>query len=320
MPATWVFLLLFVLSWPPRAAAGPVWIDADPACGMGKTDDVDDSWAIIAAIRSSALQVVGISTVFGNVQVEQATDSAKALLNAIRLHEPGRALPVVHQGTGHPIEHVTGIPSAVTELERALEKSPLTILALGPLTNIAILLKHRPELIPRITAVVAVAGQRPGQVFRVGNTPILHFHDLNVRKDPEAVEIVVFAKVPLYLIPFEVAQQVIVTRRDLHALEEQSSLGAWLSARSHRWLEFWEHTLGAAGFIPFDVLAVAFLIDPTQFTCKTIPARLVRRHGLFAVRDTLEVSWDFERERMVHYCSDVSRTMRVSLIQVLAPK
>jgi len=287
------FLLLFVLSGFPHATASPVWIDADPACGLGVTDDVDDCWAIIAAIRSSSLHVVGVSTVFGNVSAEQVIDRAEALSYAIRLHEPGRALSFIYQGAGRPLKYVTDIPPAVTELESALSKGPLTILALGPLTNVAILMKHRPELIPRITAVVAVAGQRPGQVFRVGNSPILHFHDFTVRKDPDAVEIVLRSRVPLYLIPFEVGQQIVITRHDLHALEEHSSLDAWLSARSVPWLEFWEHTLGAQGFSPFDLLAVAFLVDPSQFTCQTIPARLVRRHGFFVVRDTLEVSSSF---------------------------
>ncbi len=314
------FLLLFILSGPPHVEAGPVWIDADPACGLGMTDDVDDCWAIIAAIRSSSLHVVGVSTVFGNVQVEQATDSAKGLLNVISLHEPGRALPPLYEGAGRSIKQVTDIPPAVMELETALTESPVTILALGPLTNVAILLKHRPELIPRITAIVAVAGQRPGQVFRVGNTPILHFHDLNVRKDSDAVEIVLRAGVPLYLIPFEVSQQVVITRRHLRALEEQSSLDAWLSARSAPWLEFWEDTLGAQGFSPFDLLAVAFLVDPSQFTCQIIPARLVRRHGLFVVRDTLEVSSSFERDNIVHYCSDISSTVRRAPIKLLAPE
>jgi pyrimidine-specific ribonucleoside hydrolase len=320
MFAIGLFLLLFVLSGLPHATASPVWIDADPACGLGMTDDVDDCWAIIAAIRSSSLHVVGVSTVFGNVQVDHATDNAKALLNAISLHEPGRVLPPVYQGAGRPIKQVTDIPPAVMELETALTESPVTILALGPLTNVAILMKHHPELIPRITTIVAVAGQRPGQVFRVGNTPILHFHDLNVRKDPDAVEIVLRAGVPLYLIPFEVGQQVVITRRDLHVLEQQSSLDAWLSARSAPWFEFWEHTLGAQGFSPFDLLAVAFVVDPSQFTCQTIPARLVRRHGLFVVRDTLEVSPSFEGHNTVRYCSDISSAVRRAPIKLLAPE
>ncbi|MBH0201020.1 MAG: hypothetical protein HP496_01640 [Nitrospira sp.] len=274
MFAIGLFLPLIVLSGLPHATASPVWIDADPACGLGMTDDVDDCWTIIAAIRSSSLHVAGVSTVFGNVQVDDATDNAKALLNAISLHEPGRALPPVHVGAGRPIKHVMDIPPAVMELEAARTESSLTIFALGPLTNVAILITHRPELLPRITAVVAVAGQRPSQVFHVGNTSILHFHDLNVRKDPDAAEIVLRAGVPLCLIPFEVGQQVIITRRDLHVLEQQSSLDAWLSARSAPWLEFLEHTLGAQGFSPFDLLAVAYLVDPSplcQYQWDTSP-------------------------------------------------
>lgn len=312
-------IVLLLLSMPQFVAAGPVWIDADLGCGQGATDDVDDCWAIIAAIRSSALSVVGVSTVFGNVASEQVIESAEDLFGAIRLHESGRVLPSVHHGAALPLQQVTGIPPAVAALESALTTSPLTILALGPLTNVAILMKHRPELIPRITAVVAVAGQRPGQVFRVGNSPILHFHDFNVRKDPDAVEIVLRSGVPLYLIPFEAGHQIVITRRDLRALEEQGALDAWLSKRSARWLEFWEHTLDAKGFSPFDLIAVAFLVDPSQFICQTIPAKLLRRHGLFVTRHTLEVSSTFESYDTVRYCAEVSSTLRSAPIKLINP-
>ncbi len=314
-------LLVLILLVPQHVSATAVWIDADPACGFGMTADVDDCWAIVAAIRSPSLRVVGVSSVFGNVQVEQATNSVRALFDRVSLHEPGRDRPLLYQGASRPTsEHDTDIPLAVLELESKLVQSPLTILALGPLTNVAILMKHRPELIPRIDAIVAVAGQRPGQIFWVGSTPIQHLHDLNVRKDPDAIEIVLHSGVPLYLIPFEVGQQVVITRRDLRALDAKSALDAWLAARSAPWLEFWEQVLGAPGFFPFDLLAVAFLIDPSQFTCQTLPARLVSRRGLFVVRDTLEVSASFENHRNVRYCSGISSAVQRAPINLLAPE
>lgn len=76
-------MILLVLCSSAVAAERPIWIDADPACGLGSTDDVDDCWAIIAAVRSSRLRVVGVSTVLGNVQVDQATATAKILFQSI---------------------------------------------------------------------------------------------------------------------------------------------------------------------------------------------------------------------------------------------
>ncbi|NGZ94779.1 MAG: hypothetical protein CV089_01370 [Nitrospira sp. WS110] len=212
------------------------------------------------------------------------------------------------------------VPSAVRELAAALGDHQLTILALGPLTNIAILLRDYQELASRIDGIVAVAGQRPGQVFYVGDASFLHLHDLNVRKDPDAFDGVLRSGIPFHLIPFEAAQQVVVTEMDLRILESHGVLDAWIASRSVPWLKFWENLFGARGFHPFDTLAVTHLLYPDQFTCRTIPAGIIRRHGLFVVRDTLEVSSLMESQELVRYCSDVSMAIRGSPLTLLAPE
>lgn len=315
----WTAIVVLVLCGPVAANERALWIDTDPACAGGSTYDVDDCWAIIAALRADNLRVIGLSTVFGNTDVRKTTATAQALLDMAAIHEPGRHVPPVIQGASQPISHQREIPAAVNELARSLKAQRLTILALGPLTNTAMLVRKHPDLIAHIEAIVAIAGQQPDQVFRVGNTPILHFHDMNVRKDPEAVEVVLHSGIPIYLIPFEVAQHIVVTRTDIRTLEQRGGLDAWLASRSGPWLEFWETVLGATGFFPFDALAVTYLVTPKEFSCHDIPARVIRRHGLLFARDTLEVSYSFEDAVMVHYCSDVSRSIRGSPITVLPP-
>ena len=280
MYVTLILLILLFLGSPVAAVEHPIWIDADPACGLGMTDDVDDCWALVAAIRSSDLRVLGVSTVFGNVSVEEATVTTQTLFHAITMYEPSLTVPEVHQGAKRRITPGVDIPLAVTELETALTQRSMTILALGPLTNVAIVLTHRPDLIPRIKAIVAVAGQRPGQVFRVGSNPILHFHDLNVAKDPDSFDIVLRSGVPIHLIPFELGRQVVVTRTDLATLKDHGYLNAWIAKRSTAWLDFWERVLGAHGFAPFDTLAVAYVVDPRQFSCQALLAKIIRRRGL----------------------------------------
>ncbi len=313
-------IVVLVLYGPVAASERALWIDTDPACAIGSTHDVDDCWAIIAALRADNLQVIGLSTVFGNTDLGKATATAQALLDMVAIHEPGHPLPPVTQGASQPIRHQREIPAAVNELAKSLTTQRLTVLALGPLTNTALLLREHPDLIAHIEAIVAVAGQQPDQVFRVGNTPIVHLHDFNVRKDPEAFEIVLRSGIPIFLIPFEVAQHVVVTRTDIRTLEQRGGLDAWLASRSRPWLEFWETGLGATGFFPFDALAVAYLVTPKDFSCHDIPARVIRRHGLLFVRDTLEVSYSFEGTATVRYCSDIARSIRESPIMVLPPR
>jgi pyrimidine-specific ribonucleoside hydrolase len=300
------------------AAERDVWIDADPACGMGKTDDVDDCWAIVAGIRSSQLNVIAISTVFGNVSIDGATATAQSLLNTIGTFEPAHVSPPLHSGAPEPVNTGAVVPLAVLELEIALAERRLTILALGPLTNLAMLLNRRPDLARNIEAIVAVAGQRPGQVFKVGTTPLLHFHDLNVRKDPDAFDIVLGSGVPLHLIPFEVGRQTLVTKADLTSLNANGNLDRWIAERSAGWLDFWEGTLGASGFSPFDTLAVAYLINPRHFLCDTMSAKIVRRRGLFTVRDSLEVSLSIGDGNEVTYCRDLSPLMQISVTDLIS--
>lgn len=315
----WMALILNTLSSLAFAVEKPIWIDTDPACTMESTHDVDDCWAIVAALRSKALNVVGLSTVFGNTSIERAMESTQLLFHSMAIHEPGLDLPQVSPGAIRPIRSQIERPPAVNELATALATQRLTILALGPLTNIAILFHHYPELISRIQTIVAVGGQRPGQVFRIGKTPLLHLHDLNVRKDPDAFDIVLRSGIPLLLIPFEAAHKVAITRTDLSVLQQHGGLDAWLATRSLPWLTMWENVFGVDGFSPFDALAVAYLLDPDQFTCRTEPAKIIRRHGLFVVRDTLEVSSPFTNGNTVSYCSAVPISIREAPLSVLTP-
>ncbi len=316
---SWAIIAVLVMFSPAAADDRAIWIDADPSCAIGPTHDVDDCWAIVAALRADNLQIIGLSTVFGNTDVATATATARALLDIVHTHEPERPLPPVTQGARQPLTRQRDIPDAVTELARQLHARRLTLLALGPLTNIAILLREHPDLIAQIDSIVAVAGQQPGQVFRVSNRSMMHLHDFNVRKDSDAVDIVLRSGIPIHLIPFEVARHVVVTRTDLHALEQRGGLDAWLAVHSVSWLEFWESAFATTGFFPFDALAVAYLVTPQNFSCHKIPARVIRRHGLLFVRDTLEVSHSFEGAAPVHYCSDVSQPARESPLTMLPP-
>ncbi len=76
-----ILALFFSLLQPQTALAGQaVWIDTDPACGNAVTDDVDDCWALLMALRSRALDIRGVSNSYGNVDGDEAHDVAIRLL------------------------------------------------------------------------------------------------------------------------------------------------------------------------------------------------------------------------------------------------
>ena len=123
----------------PQAGAR-IWVDTDAACGVNDRIDPDDCFALLALAHARNLRIAGISTVFGNAELDE-TDAITRELVA-QLSQEGFALPAVHRGSAAAIDRSDALsPSlAVSALRAALEKESLTIVALGPLTNIALAL------------------------------------------------------------------------------------------------------------------------------------------------------------------------------------
>jgi pyrimidine-specific ribonucleoside hydrolase len=329
----------------PAEEATRVWIDTDPSCGQ-PARDVDDCWALLLALSSPELDVVGVSSVFGNVDGETAHRTAVGFLRRLGAEGTGAAAsPVVHRGAAEPIGRSDPWANeAAGAMVRALRASRdsgggrrhaprggqpgagpdepgegLTILALGPVTNIAALILREPELALRIERVVAVAGSRPGQMrFHVGGSGLMHLHDLNFRKDAEAFRILLDSRIPLTLVPFEAAEKVSLTAEDLSRVEGRSGTARWLCEASEDWLRTWKRWFGVEGFYPFDTLAVGYLVDPRAFRSSRMRARVQRRESLFVSRDTLVVDDEPAAGTTVDYVFDVNPRFRTDLIHRLA--
>jgi inosine-uridine nucleoside N-ribohydrolase len=233
----------------------PVWIDTDPAVGLPRAD-VDDGFALLQALHSPELDVRGVSVVFGNAPLADATPIARDVVA-----RAGR--PDLGVFPGASSAGMLGVDSpAVRAMADALRAGPLTILALGPLTNVATLLRRHGELAQMIREIVCVAGRRPGQQFRSTPSQRDPFPDLNFECDPDAMAVLLASDVPLVLAPWEVSSHLWIEREHLDRMAAAGGAAAWLAERSREWLAFWERDLGAPGFNPFDTLAVGWLLVP----------------------------------------------------------
>jgi purine nucleosidase len=239
-----------------------VWIDVDPSVGLpGK--DVDDGVALLMALGSPELDVVGVSVSYGNAPRDDGLAITAALLTV-----RGAAVPV-HRGAAAAGD---AAPEAVAALATALEQGPLTLLALGPLTTPAALLRARPDLAPRLTDVVFVGGRLPGQKLQTGD----HVHrDFNVEQDGDAVAAVLASPVPLTLAPWALSRQVWLGQDTLTAWASGPPAAAWLAERSGSWLTLWRDRFGVDGFNPFDALAVELVVRPSAITCHPAGAALL---------------------------------------------
>ncbi|WP_373543222.1 nucleoside hydrolase [Chamaesiphon sp.] len=297
-----------------NASKLPVWIDTDPACGQGATNDVDDCWALMMALRSPELALRGISTTFGNTKGETALQVARQAIG----HLGGAARTPIYAGS-----HVRGSPEwkstqASAAISSLLRREKLTMIAQGPLTNIATVIINYPDLVKNIDRIIMVAGKRPGDLFHPGQQWWFHFRDFNIRKDTPAAKIVLDSGIPLVLTPFELATKVTITRSDLDKLASGDEAAQWLRQVSQPWMSFWEDRLHKQGFHPFDALAVGYVTMPDLFDCEISPARIGFSIFLepFGLGHDLEVAPDI-RGSQVYYCSDVDRRFKDRLIDRL---
>ncbi len=258
--------------------AGRLWIDTDAACGAAGHADVDDCFALLILARASGPRIVGISSVFGNAPVEVTDRTTRALV--ARLGSGTATPPPVFRGSAAPLsaDGRRAAAPAHTALQAALKEQPLTIVALGPLTNIAASLEGHPELQARVSAIVAVMGHRPGHLFHpaegkgsggmlFGHGPV--FTDFNYAQDRVAALSVIRMGLPVTLIPYDAARGTRLTAADLDRMAAAGGAAGWVALRSRPWLDYWQDRIGLNGFYPFDLLAAAYVTEPGYFHCAT---------------------------------------------------
>ena len=232
-----------------------VWLDVDVASGIW---DVDDGLMMIQAFHAEAVRVRGVSVVFGNTTLERARRIGE---HVVERFGPAEDAPAVHPGAASAAE-LGKETRAVEAMAAALREEPMTIVAVGPVTNVGTLVTRYPELRDRIERIVVVAGRRPGQRFTVSEKQEAPFRDANFEKDVPAMAAILAADVPLVLAPWEVSSEVWLREADRTELRRSGGAGAWIAATARYWAEVWRKRFAVDGFTPFDTLAVGYLTHP----------------------------------------------------------
>lgn len=257
-------------SQPEKSAARDktvVWIDTDPSISSG-AHEVDDGFALIQAFNSPELEIRGVSVVFGNAPFETAWPIGQEI---VKKYGPPN-LPV-YAGAAKA-EQLGDETAASRALAVALKKEKLTILALGPVTNVATVLKNHPELSDRIAAIIAVAGRRPQQQFVTGTKTHTPFRDFNFELDAPGFQVLLDSKAPIVLAPWEVSSKVWLKEDDLQQLAAGKPSTQWLVNAGRDWLRMWQEQFGVDGFNPFDTLAVAYLTSPELLEWEELPVEI----------------------------------------------
>ncbi|HTR81491.1 MAG TPA: nucleoside hydrolase [Bacteroidota bacterium] len=250
----------------------PILLDVDAG--------VDDTLAIMFALLSPSLDVRAITTVAGNAPVHFCTRNV--LLTLDRLSPFVSSIPPVAQGTPKPLRRklftaldvhgpdgIGGAAAlyskpvirpiragAVETILAVVERNPdLTIVATGPLTNIAVAMKKNFRAMRRVREIVVMGGAFKGS-WNTGPAAEFNFY-----VDPDAADYVLHSEVPVRLIPLNVTEQCFLTPRDLRAIAEPS-LRKYVEAVTRFYFQFHRRSLGIAGGYLHDPLAVAAVAHP----------------------------------------------------------
>lgn len=250
-------------------------IDTDPG--------VDDSACLIYAFFDEQIDIKLITTVAGNVDVDKCTRNLLHLLDLFNLDYPvaqGKAMPMTRQRQNaefiHQKEGLGGyVPpqttkrkamdiDGVTALYNVLKDSDgdITLLVLGPQTNIGYLLKEHPEIAKKIPAIYFMGGSPFGHPDHPDHI------SFNIACDPEAFQIVLDSDIPLYMIPSNLGRRKAhLDEQYVNSLLEKGDVGKLLHAM---YSKYWEPSFPDKRVATNDTCALFALTHPEMFSMHKI--------------------------------------------------
>ncbi|TGD45257.1 nucleoside hydrolase [Pseudotabrizicola sediminis] len=264
-------------------------IDTDPG--------QDDAVAIMLALASPEVEVLGVVAVAGNVPLALTTRNALIVCELSGKPETrvfaGCDRPMLRPlVTAEAVHGVTGLdgpvlPEPTMALQtqhgvdfiiETLRREPsqtVTLCALGPLTNIATALQRAPDIIPRIQQIVLMGGA----YFELGNvTPVAEF---NIYVDPQAADIVFKSGISIVVMPLDVTHKALTSPQRIAAFRDLKTEPGRLVAA---WTDFFERfdkqKYGSEGAPLHDPCVIAWLIRPELFQGRVINVEIETQSDL----------------------------------------
>ncbi len=242
---------------------------------------IDDSMAIAYAVHSPELNVLGITTVFGNITVEEATRNTLVVLDQLERPlpvYPGEAKPLQRDYTKPFARHIHGEDGIGNQYREPSARQPealsgpafivqqimdnpgeVIVIAVGPLTNIARALQLEPRIAENIERLIVMGGAVtvPGNV-----TP---YAEANTYSDPDAAAIVFHSGMSVTLVGLDVTMQTLLTAEHLEQWRSlNTNLATFLADMTDFYMEAYKGVITSGrGCALHDPLAVGVAIDPS---------------------------------------------------------
>jgi inosine-uridine nucleoside N-ribohydrolase len=294
----------------------------------------DDVIALMLALASPEVELLGVTTVSGNGTLECTTANALRVLDHLGREDvavaAGASRPLVRARAGGAEVHGESAldgpalppPSRAAEPEHAIDwlartlsasPEPVTLVATGPLTNIALLLARHPDVEQRIARIVLMGGA----VGEGNQTPAAEY---NIWADPEAARRVFESGLPITMVGLDVTHQALMTDRHARRLAEGGPAGRLVAELFEFYSRFHRGRYGWDGAPLHDPLAMAHVIDPTLLQTVHCGVRVdtgeepsrgrtyVDRWGLMDWEPHCDVAVGLDAERFMELlCSRIER-------------
>ncbi|WP_028117818.1 nucleoside hydrolase [Ferrimonas senticii] len=256
---------------------------------------IDDAMALLFAHALPNIDLYGITTVFGNATIDDGTKNACYLRDRFGINAiiaKGADKPLVRPPVGPTTivhgEHGLGYVEAPADTAINLDPRPayqflceevkrrsgeITIVAVGPLTNLALALQHDPEITQHVKQVVIMGGAF-GLDGNCGN--VAPFAEANIHDDPHAADLVFTADWPVVIVGLDVTHKAFFSGEYLDALRDSAGeTGQFIHDISRFYLEFYSNKVGLNGCHVHDPSAIAYVADPSLFGTRSGPVRVV---------------------------------------------
>jgi len=309
----------------------PVIIDCDPGH--------DDAIALLWALASPSLEVKAVTTVAGNQSIEKVTDNAIKVLTKARVYDipvgQGYSRPLIGElNDGGLIHGETGLDGPRLP-EKAFEKVELnsvelmiktideaqekiTLVALGPLSNLARLFIIRPDLKEKIEQISLMGGGTYGNWIPAA--------EYNIWVDPEAAKVVFDSGIPIIMAGLDVTQKAYVTDEENEKLKAQGNeVSIFVSELIEFYRQYHYQVEGFPGCTLHDPCAIAALVHPEIFTAEQchvdieLNGKLTRGMTVIDRIGYLEKIFNEKKERQVKVLFGVDREKFVEyLLEAMA--
>jgi inosine-uridine nucleoside N-ribohydrolase len=268
---------------------------------------IDDAMALLYLSKLPEIDLIGITTVVGNADIETTTRNALFLKQQFGLAAPviqgaGKTLDGVEKAEPVIVHGVNGLGEIdIPEVDRAglaegtaaqfiidsLKAHPgeVTIIAVGRMTNLALALRAEPE-VAKLAKQVIIMGGAFGYEGRSGNiTPAA---EANIHGDPVGADEIFAADWPVVVVGLDVTHDIILDTDYLAALSrEVGANGELLRQMCDHYARFYKDVMGLSGVVGHDLLAVTYALHPEWFETRRGPV-LVVRDGV-AVGQTIQM-------------------------------